>query len=214
MKMYVKRNMGLTIIVTLILISGVAMFAHNLRTARAGTVVPIGNDTFSTGTGSQAQFSFAAGDFGPGSQAFTTSVTMVSNAYPDTVIHRDSAIAVPGTSNLTLQTLSMRGSSAIAVPFSDGSIRYGYISTAPDSSTPSAGTMNLTGEGTGNVTLNIHYVLNVTCGSYSGTKGGQSISFGTCSINGWTCSGGTFCLPPQLPHQAAFDAHVVQVIGG
>jgi hypothetical protein len=213
MKAYVKKNMGLTIIVSLILMAGVAMFVYNLRIANADTIVLAGDDNFSTGSGSQAQLTFANGDFGAGSLGFTVTVSMVSNAFPDTVVHRDSNITNSGTTNLTLKTLALKSSSPVAVHFSDNSVQYWDISTAPDPSRPSAGTLTLNSDGTGTANLTINYILHMSRNGTTLTKTGiPSNNFGSCNFSGWSSNNRTFVCPP-LTHQDIINRHAVQIAG-
>lgn len=213
MKAHVKKNMGMTVIVSLILMAGVAMFVYNLRIAKASTIVPAGDDNFSTGSGTQAQLAFSAGDFGSGSQALTVTVSMVSNAFPDTVVHRDSDITNSGTTSLSLKTLALKSSSPVAVQFADGSTQYWDITTFPDSSRPSAGSLTLNADGTGTANLTINYSLHMSRNGVTLTKTGiPATTFGSCSFSGWSCTNGVFFCPP-LTHQDIINRHAVQKAG-
>jgi hypothetical protein len=157
MKARIKRNMGLTVIVGLITIGGVAIFARNLQ---ADTVLPLGDDSFTTGSGSQSAVSFPADFFGAGSLAINTTLNMVSAASPDTVVHRDSDVHVPGSTTLTLTTLELKSSSQLAVPFQNGSTQYWNVRASADPYRASTGSLTLNLGGTGTAGLSVNFILN------------------------------------------------------
>ena len=157
MKARVKKNMGLTIIVALIIIGGVAIFARNLQ---ADTVLPSGDDSFTTGSGSQTAVFFPADFFGPGSlEINNTTLNMVSASSPDTIVHRDADIHVPGTSTLTLTKLELKSSSQLVVNFSNAPPQYWNVRASADPNMPSTGSLDLSIGGTGRASLTVNYVL-------------------------------------------------------
>lgn len=208
MTVRVKRNLGLTVIVTLILISGVVMFARSMQ---ASTIINAGDDSFTTGTGSQSSFSFPAGFFGTGSQALNVTVTMVSDGFPDTVIHRESDVSVPGSTNLTLKTLALKSSSPVAVTFADSSVQYWNLKAVQDPSRSSAGSLSLNTDNTGTSTLNISYLLKADRNGVVLTKSDcPTINFSSCSMT-WSGSGTSVVIKPApgSGHQAPNHAHIV-----
>ena len=156
MKVRLKRNMGLAVIVALIVIGGVAMFARNLQ---ADTVLFAGYDYFNTGSGSQTAVSFPAEFFGTGSVAINATLNMVSAASPDTAVYRDSDVHVPGSTTLTLTTLELKSSSQLAVPFTDGPTQYWNVRASADPYRASTGNLTLNLGGTGSSSLTVNYIL-------------------------------------------------------
>ena len=157
MKARIKKNMGLTIIVALIIIGGVAMFARNLQ---ADTVLPQGFDYFTTGSGSQTSVSFPADFFGSGSLALNATLNMVSAASPDTAVYRQSDVHVPGSTALTLTTLELKSSSQLMVQFQNAPTQYWNVSASADPYRASTGSLALNLGGTGTASLNVNYILN------------------------------------------------------
>jgi hypothetical protein len=205
MKVHLKKNLGLTVIVSLILIAGFAMFARNLQ---ADTVIPEGDDTFNTGNGTQAQFSFPAGFFGSGSLAFTATLNMVSDGFPDTVVHRQSAISVPGSTSLELSSLSLKANSQLAVPFQGGATQYWNVKARKNPNLASSGNMTLYSNGTGTASLTVNYVL--LC-----ERNGVTVTKDDCPPIVFTPPSGapnnvTWSLPWKIivKHQAPTHAHL------
>jgi hypothetical protein len=167
MRKVLKKNLGLTLVVGLIVVLGSAALV--MRGAGASVVVPAGDDTFTTPNDAQTFDNFSshpipAGFFGPGSLAYTGVITLKGGppvdstrwGSADTVIHRLNDVTVPGDTGLSVQGLSFVSASPITVDYEDGHSEQWDVSVGQSASTCSAGSMTFNSDGTFNSSLSIY----------------------------------------------------------
>jgi len=153
---YLRRNRGLTIILGLLLVVGIAVLVQ--RKMHAAQIIPAGTDYWSTaGDGTtNSTLSFPAGFFGTGSLAYSGAVTLTGNGSPDTKVQRLDDISVPGTSRLQMTLLSLKTTSPITVTYADNHTEQWNVNVGLDSNNPSTGSITLNADGSsGSSNLNV-----------------------------------------------------------
>lgn len=225
MRMALRKNLGLPLVVGLIVaLGGTALV---MKGAGASVVVPAGYDTFTTPADAQSFDNFSshpidAGFFGTGSLQYTGTVTLKGGppvdstrwGSADTVIRRVSDVTVPGDTSLTVQGLSFVSASPITVQFSDGHTEQWDVSVSQSTATSSAGTMHFNSDGTFNSSLSIYPKYTFTrTGSTSRTldtgSGGGSAPISLSSSNGtWSQSGSVTVINPGSEQSLMANHHV------
>ena len=225
MRTALRKNLGLTLVVGLIVVLGTAALVW--RGAGASVVVGAGYDTFTTPADAQTHDSFSshpidAGFFGSGSLQYTGTVTLkggppVDQAQfgsADTVIHRLQDVTVPGDTALAVQGLSFVSASPITVQFSDGHSEQWNV-TVNQSPTNSGGTMHFNSDGTFNSSLSIYPKYTFTrTGSTTRVldtgSGGGAAPINLSSSNGtWSQSGSVTVINPGS-EQSLLASHNIQ----
>lgn len=159
MRTAMRKNLGLTLVVGLIVMAGGLTLA--IRGAGANVVVPAGYDTFVTPDDARTYDDFSshpvpADFFGPGSLAYTGRVTLKggppvdSNQFgsADTVIKRVNSVTVPGDTTLTVTGLSFVSAAPITVTYRDGRTESWNVTVGASTATGSAGSMHFNSDGT------------------------------------------------------------------
>jgi hypothetical protein len=225
--MALRKNLGLTLVVGLIVVMGATAFI--LRGAGASVVVPSGYDTFTTPADAQTYDSFAshpipAGFFGTGSLQYTGTATLKGGppvdstrfGSADTVIHRVSDVTVPDQpdTSLVVEGLSFVSSSPITVQFSDGHSEQWNV-TVNQSPTGSGGSMHFNSDGTFNSSLAIYPKYTFTrTGSTTRVldtgAGGGAAPINLSSSNGtWSQSGSVTVIDPGSEQSQLAQHHVL-----
>jgi hypothetical protein len=207
---YLRRNRGLTMIVCLLVIVGLAVLVQ--RKMQAATVIPAGTDSWTTaGDGTtSAQVSFPANFFGPGSLAYSGTVTFTGNGTPDTKVQRLDNISVPGTSRLQMSLLSLVSTAPITVTYSDNHTEQWNVAAGLDPNNPSTGSITLNSGGTGSSNLNV--IPSFTCtrnGVQKVSSPGVSIPL-SCPSLSWSYTGGKLTFPGGAAHTAPNHSHFPQ----
>ena len=213
MRTAMRKNLGLTLVVGLIVVAGGLALA--LRGAGAAVVVPAGYDTFVTPDDARSFDDFSshpvpADFFGPGSLAFTGRVTLKggppvdSNQFgsADTVIKRINSVTVPGDTPLTVTGLSFVSAAPITVTYRDGRTESWNVTVNASSVTASAGRMRFNSDGTFTSSLSIYPKYTFTrFGAAARTldtgSGGGAAPINLSSTNGtWSQSGSVTVINP------------------
>lgn len=226
MRTALRKNLGLTMVVGLIVVMGAAALV--LRGAGATVVVAAGYDTFTTPADAQTYDSFSshpiqAGFFGTGSLQYTGTATLKGGppvdstqwGSSDTVIHRLNDVTVPGDTALAVQGISFVSASPITVQYSDGHTEDWNVSVSQSTVTSSAGTMHFNSDGTFTSSLSIYPKYTFTrTGSTTRTldtgSSGGSAPINLSSSNGtWSQSGSVTVINPGS-EQSLLASHHVQ----
>lgn len=225
MRTALRKNLGLTLVVGLIMVLGTAALVY--RGAGAQVVVGAGYDTFTTPADAQTYDSFSshpipAGFFGSGSLQYTGSVTLKGGppvdssqwGSADTVIHRLQDVSVPGDTALAVQGLSFVSSSPITVQYQDGHSEQWNV-TVNQSPTNSGGSMHFNSDGTFTSSLNIYPKYTFSrAGSANRVldtgSGGGAAPINLSSNNGtWSQSGSVTVINPNSEQSLLASHHVV-----
>lgn len=226
MRTALRKNLGLTLVVALIVVLGGT--ALMIKGVGASVVVPAGYDTFTTPADAQSYDNFSshpidAGFFGPGSLQYTGGLTLKGGppvdqtrwGSADTVIHRINDVTVPGDTTLTVQGLSFVSASPITVQFSDGHNEQWDVTVNASTATNSGGSMHFNSDGTFSSSLSIYPKYTFTrTGSTTRTldtgSGGGSAPINLSSSNGtWSQSGSVTVVNPGS-EQSLLASHHVQ----
>lgn len=167
MRTALRKNLGLTLVVGLIVIAGGMALA--IRGAGAAVVVPAGYDTFVTPDDARSFDDFSshpipAGFFGNGSLAYAGRATLKGGppvdstqfGSADTVIKRNDSVTVPGDTSLSVTGLSFVSAAPITVQFSDGHTESWNVTVNASNTTGSAGSMHFKEDGTFTSSLSIY----------------------------------------------------------
>ncbi|HST54102.1 MAG TPA: hypothetical protein VLJ61_18995 [Pyrinomonadaceae bacterium] len=226
MRTALRKNLGLTLVVGLIVVLGGTALV--MKGVGASVVVPAGYDTFTTPADAQTYDNFSshpidAGFFGPGSLQYTGGLTLKGGppvdqtrwGSADTVIRRVGDVTVPGDTSLTVQGLSFVSASPITVQFSDGHNEQWDVTVNQSTATSSAGNMHFNSDGTFNSSLSIYPKYTFTrAGSTTRTldtgSGGGGAPINLSSSNGtWSQSGSVTVINPGS-EQSLLASHHVQ----
>jgi hypothetical protein len=214
MRTALRKNLGLTLVVGLIVMAGGLGLA--LRGAGAAVVVPAGYDTFVTPDDARTFDDFSshpipAGFFGSGSLAYTGKATLkggppVDSAQfgsADTVIKRLNSVTVPGDTALTVTGLSFVSASPITVAYQDGHTENWDIAVGASTATGSAGSMHFNADGTFTSKLSIYPRYTFTrfgaqARVFDTGSGGGAAPINLSSTNGtWSQSGSVTVINPR-----------------
>lgn len=225
MRTALRKNLGLTLVVGLIVVFGAAALV--LRGAGASVVVASGYDTFTTPADAQTYDSFSshpiqADFFGAGSLQYTDTVTLKGGppvdstrwGSADTVINRLNDVTVPGDTALAVQGISFVSASPITVQYSDGHTEQWDVSVSQSTATSSAGTMHFNSDGTFTSSLSIYPKYTFTRADSptrtldTGSSGG-SAPINLSSSNGtWSQSGSVTVINPGSEQSLLASHHV------
>lgn len=225
MRTALRKNLGLTLVVGLIVVLGGTALV--MRGAGASVVVPAGYDAFTTPADAQTFDNFSshpidAGFFGAGSLQYTGTVTLTGGSpvdqtrwgTADTVIRRVSDVSVPGDTSLAVQGLSFVSAAPITVQFSDGHSEQWDVTVNQSTATGSVGTMHFNSDGTFNSSLSIYPKYTFTrTGSTTRVldtgSGGGSAPISLSSSNGtWSQSGSVTVINPGSEDSLLAKHHV------
>jgi hypothetical protein len=225
MRTALRKNLGLTLVVALIVVLGGAALV--IRGVGASVVVSAGYDAFTTPADAQTYDNFSshpidAGFFGPGSLQYTGGLTLKGGppvdqtrwGSADTVIRRVNDVTVPGDTTLTVQGLSFVSASPITVQYSDGHNEQWDVTVNQSSATNSAGSMHFNSDGTFNSSLSIYPKYTFTrTGSTTRVldtgSGGGSAPINLSSSNGtWSQSGSVTVINPGSEQSLLASHHV------
>lgn len=213
MRTALRKNLGLTLVVGLIVLAGGMALA--LRGAGAAVVVPAGYDTFVTPDDARSFDDFSshpvpADFFGKGSLAFKGRVTLKGGppvdstqfGSADTVIKRNNSVTVPGDTSLSVTGLSFVSAAPITVQFADGHTESWNVTVNASNTTGSAGSMRFNADGTFTSSLSIYPKYTFTrYGAAPRTldtgSGGGAAPINLSSTNGtWSQSGSVTVINP------------------
>ena len=225
MRTALRKNLGLTLVVGLIVFLGGAALV--MRGVGASVVVPAGYDAFTTPSDAQTYDNFSshpvpADFFGPGSLQYTGTATYKGGppvdstrwGSADTVIHRTNDVVVPGDTGLSVQGISFVSSSPITVQYQDGHTEQWDVTVNQSTATGSVGTMHFNSDGTFNSSLSVYpkYTFTMTGRSAltldTGSSGG-SAPINLSSSNGtWSQSGSVTVVNPGSEQSLLASHHV------
>lgn len=225
MRKVLKKNLGLTLVVTLItVLCGAALVVRSV--GANPVVVEKGYDTFTTPDNAQTFDDFSshpteAGFFGPGSQPFTGRVTFKGGApinpslygSADTVIERRQAVEVPGDTTLEVVGISFVSASPITVNYYPRGSTTCNVTVGKSTVRTSGGSMHFNADGTFTSSLTIYpkYTFNCANGTYTLDTGATlSHSINLSSTNGtWGQSGRVTVVNPRTEQDILASHNVV-----
>lgn len=226
MRVVVRKNLGLMLVVSLIVVLG--GLALMMRRTDAAVVVPSGYDSFTTPNDAQTYDDFSthpipANFFGDGSLQYAGQLALKGGppvdstrfGSADTVIQRVSSVTVPGSTSLSVTGLSFLSASPITVQYTDGHSESWNVTVNASPTGSSGGSMYFNSDGTFSSNLSIYPIYTFTNAGHP-TKtldtgsGGGSAPITLSSSNGtWSQSGSVTVINPGS-ESAQLQSHHVQ----